>query len=77
MNAVIEALMPSTVVSWIRYNPDTRQLLIGFRSGRRYAYQNVPAQIHSAFRIAPSRGAYFNEWIRDQYPFVRLDDEEE
>lgn len=68
--------MPSTVISWIRYHPDSRRLLVGFRSGRRYAYEDVPAEVHAALRTAASRGAYFNEYIRDRYAYARLEDED-
>jgi len=67
--------MPSTVIRWIHYDADARHLTIGFQTGRRYRYEQVPAAVHAALRAAPSRGAYFNECIRDRYPFARLDDD--
>ena len=66
--------MPSSVIRAFHYHPGTRRLEVVFQTGRRYAYENVPPEIHAAFRIAPSRGAYFNTWIRDQYEFTELKD---
>jgi hypothetical protein len=66
--------MPSTVIRWTQYDPQSRRLVVTFQTGRRYAYEHVPPEIYSAFRIAPSQGAYFNMWIRDQYPFAALQD---
>jgi hypothetical protein len=67
--------MPSTVIRQIGYEPDQRQLIIVFQSGRRYAYYDVPREIYSALRAASSRGAYFNERIRDRFRYARLDAE--
>jgi hypothetical protein len=65
--------MPSTVIRQILYDINAKRLVIVFQSGRRYAYANVPADIYAELKAAPSRGAYFNEWIRDRYPFQCVD----
>ncbi|MEO6368262.1 MAG: KTSC domain-containing protein [Steroidobacteraceae bacterium] len=65
--------MPSTVIRQILYDIESRRLVLVFQSGRRYGYFNVPPDVYEELRAAPSRGAYFNEWIRDQYPFQCLD----
>jgi hypothetical protein len=65
--------MPSSVIRWLQYDPGSRRLIVLFQTGRRYAYENVPPEIYSAFRIAPSRGAYFNAWIRDHYRYSCLE----
>lgn len=66
--------MPSTVIRTFNYEPERRRLIIEFQSGRRYAYFDVPPDIHAAMRGARSRGSYFNSWIRDRYSYTRLDD---
>ena len=65
--------MPSTVIRWFHYLPDRRELLIGFQSGREYAYQDVPEAVHLAMRRAFSKGEFFNTHIRDHYSFVVRD----
>lgn len=65
--------MPSSVIRWIQYDPLARRLVVLFQTGRRYAYENVPPEIYSAFRIASSPGQYFNAWIRDHYPYACLE----
>ncbi|HEY1899330.1 MAG TPA: KTSC domain-containing protein [Steroidobacteraceae bacterium] len=67
--------MPSTIIRWFNYAPETRELLIGFRSGREYAYLDVPEQIFLAMKRAPSKGEFFNVNIRDRYRFVRRDEQ--
>ena len=65
--------MPSTVIRQILYDLNSRRLIITFQSGRRYAYSHVPADVYTALKAASSRGAYFNEWIRDRYPYQCID----
>lgn len=66
--------MPSTVIRSFKYHPDTRRLVIGFQTGRRYAYYDVPPDVHEGMRAARSRGTFFNERIRDRYSYSRLED---
>jgi hypothetical protein len=66
--------MPSSVIRATQYDAGHRRLTVLFQTGRRYVYENVPPEINAAFRIAPSRGTYFNNWIRDQYEYAELKD---
>jgi len=61
--------MPSTVVTRFDYDEATRELQVTFSSGMTYTYYGVPRQVHAAFRDAPSRGQFFNKWIKDRYDF--------
>lgn len=68
--------MPSTVIRSFKYHPETSRLVIVFQTGRRYAYYDVPAEVHESMQAARSRGVYFNERIRDRYSYSRLEDVE-
>jgi hypothetical protein len=59
--------MPSSVIRFFRYAPDTRELKVTFVSGRLYVYEDVPPEVAAAFREARSKGAFFNHEIRDRY----------
>lgn len=61
--------MPSSVIRFFRYSPDTRELTVTFVSGRLYVYENVPPEVAAAFRNAYSKGTFFNHEIRDRYPY--------
>lgn len=61
--------MPSSVIRFFRYSPDTRELKISFVSGRLYVYENVPPDVAAAFRNAYSKGTFFNHEIRDRYAY--------
>lgn len=59
--------MPSSVIRFFRYAPDTRELKVAFVSGRLYVYEDVPPGVAAAFRDVHSKGAFFNQEIRDRY----------
>ncbi|RXH24948.1 MULTISPECIES: KTSC domain-containing protein [Bradyrhizobium] len=61
--------MPSSVIRFFRYAPDTRELKVTFVSGRLYVYEDVPSEVATAFREARSKGAFFNHEIRDRYVY--------
>lgn len=61
--------MPSSVIRFFGYAPDTRELKVTFVSGRLYVYEDVPPEVAAAFRQARSKGTYFNREIRDRYVY--------
>ena len=63
--------MPSTVIRFYRYDAETHDLLVGFKSGAKYVYSGVPAEVFAALNAAFSKGEFFNSHIRDKYPFRR------
>lgn len=44
-------------------------------SGKRYDYENVPAEVYAAFRAAFAKGRFFNKHIRERFRY-RLNLEE-
>jgi hypothetical protein len=65
--------MPSTAIRHLSYSPTTRELRVTFTSGRRYAYAQVPPEVHAAFSTAPSRGVFFNHRVRDRFSYHELE----
>ena len=61
--------MPSAAVRDITYDASRNELTVAFTTGRVYVYSLVPADVAAAFGAAPSKGAFFNDHIRDCYPF--------
>jgi hypothetical protein len=61
--------MSSTVIRSFDYDPDSQQLWIRFVSGKLYIYQGVPEDIHDGLSSARSKGEFFNDAIRDRYPY--------
>jgi hypothetical protein len=66
--------MPSSVISSMHYNDDTRILTIVYRGNRGvYRYFEVPPAEYAAFRAAPSKGTYLNEVFKTkQYRYERI-----
>lgn len=64
----------STAISDIDYDAERTKLLVRFQSGERYVYVGVPGEVHRSFVEADSKGRFFQQQIRDRYPFNRLDD---
>jgi len=59
--------MPSRTISKIEYEAGPRELTVTFVSGRTYRYYKVDPEVFEAFRIAASKGRFFNLRIRDHY----------
>lgn len=48
------------------------RLVIAFRNGGTYAYTGVPAAIAAQLLAAPSKGRYYQSFIRGRFPSVRI-----
>ena len=62
----------STAITSIRYKADARELDVTFTSGKTYCYCNVPLQVYLAFVDGESKGGFFNEKIKDRFPFTEV-----
>jgi hypothetical protein len=62
----------SSAIERADYDEGTRVLKIWFvESGGPYDYYGVPTQIWTGLLAAPSKGTYYNDYIRDQYSYRR------
>lgn len=57
----------SSVIRAVDYDPHSMKLFILFHSGYTYVYHRVPERIFTGLLRAPSKGRYFNSYIRDRY----------
>ena len=62
--------MPSSVIQSFVYDKEEQRLLVRFVTGKVYTYDDVPAGVADGFRAAASKGTYFNDVIRDRFPFA-------
>lgn len=65
--------MPSSVIHSYAYDRARAALDVTFFSGRRYRYFLVPPYVAEGLDEAFSMGGYFNERIRDRFPFEELE----
>jgi lysyl-tRNA synthetase class 2 len=63
----------STAIREIAYDPERAKLMVRFISGEHYVYVGVPGEVHRSFVHAESKGRFFQNEIRDRYPYNRLD----
>ncbi len=59
----------STTLATIAYDEARELLQLEFRSRAIYRYFGVPAAMHRALLGAPSKGSYFNQFIRGRFPY--------
>jgi hypothetical protein len=58
----------STSIEAIGYDAEASELYVRFlESGETYVYRAVPELVYRQLRRAPSKGAFVNERIRDDY----------
>jgi hypothetical protein len=62
----------STTLATVAYDEARELLRLEFRSHEIYQYLGVPAVVHQALLSAPSKGSYFNQAIRQRFPFKRV-----
>lgn len=64
--------MPSSVVSAMRYYPDTGTLRIIFVSGMVYDYKEVPERVYKKMKAAISKGSFLNQHIKGKYDYKKV-----
>lgn len=57
----------SKTIKAVGYNSPTQRMKIQFIEGKTYDFCNVPQRIFDGLRQASSKGAYYNDHIRDHY----------
>ncbi len=59
----------STTLATVAYDKARGLLELEFRSRAIYQYFGVAAAVHEALLGAPSKGSYFNRFIRGRFPY--------
>ena len=57
----------SSALIAVGYRSETGQMRIQFQQGRSYDFVGVPLHIYDGLMRATSKGAYYNDHIRDRY----------
>ena len=58
----------STAIRAVGYDPKTRRMKIAFAQSNTYDFCGVPQHVYDELMKAASKGTYYNEHIKDQYP---------
>jgi hypothetical protein len=62
----------SSVIRRVEYDGEEEALFVTFTSGLTYRYSGVPEVEYDSLLGAASKGAFFNERIKDFYPFTPI-----
>lgn len=57
----------SSAMRTVGYDQSTRRMRITFEQGHSYDFCGVPVHVYEALMRARSKGAYYNDHIRDRY----------
>lgn len=61
----------STTLVAMAYDLGQQILQLEFRNRAVYRYFGVPSDLYQALLTAPSKGSYFNRFIRGRFAYVR------
>lgn len=62
----------SSNIESIGYDESKKILEIEFKRGNIYQYEGVPENVFQNFLRASSHGKYFNVYIKDKYPTIKI-----
>ncbi len=62
----------SSNIASIGYDESIETLEVEFNHGGIYQYQNVGQNIYEAFMDAPSKGKFFNAYVKDVFSYSRM-----
>lgn len=63
----------SSNLSKTEYDSETKKLIVSFKNGFNYEYDEVPHSVYAQFRISESQGKFFNTKIAKTYKYKKLD----
>ena len=61
----------SSLIRSVTYGTDAT-LTVDLHRGAVYRYFTVPRTVYEELLAAPSKGAYFNRYIRDGFPYQQV-----
>jgi len=68
---IINEIQSSNVVK-SEYDTATRKMIVEFKNGLRYEYDEVPLQVYTQFRMSESQGKFFSGKISKAYKYKKL-----
>lgn len=62
----------SSNITKTEYDTETKKLIVEFKNGLRYEYDEVPHQLYTQFRMSESQGKFFSGKIAKVFKFKKL-----
>lgn len=61
----------SSNINGVAYDKEARQMYVEFSGGLKYKYSGMSPDTYEDFLDAPSKGEFFAQNIKGQYPYTR------
>jgi len=62
----------SSNITKTEYDTETSKLIVEFKNGLKYEYDEVPHKTYTQFRMAESQGKFFNSNISKTYKYKKI-----
>jgi len=62
----------STNIVRSEYDTSNRKLIVEFKNGTKYEYDEVPHQLYTQFRLAESQGKFFSTKISKSFKYKKV-----
>jgi hypothetical protein len=69
---IINIIESSNIIK-TEYDTLTKKLVVEFKHGGSYVYDDVPHQIYTQFRLAPSQGSFFSKNISKTFKYKKAE----
>ena len=67
---IINEVQSSNLVK-TEYDTETKKLVVEFKNGMKYEYDEVPHQVYTQFRVSESQGKFFNGKISKVFKYKK------
>ena len=67
---IINEIESSNLVK-TEYDTQTKKMLVEFKNGTVYEYEEVPHQVYTQFRMSESQGKFFSSKISKSYKYKK------
>jgi len=68
---IINKIESSNIVE-TEYDTSNKKLIVEFKNGAKYEYEDVPHQVYTRFRMTESQGKFFTTEISKSYKYKKL-----
>jgi hypothetical protein len=68
---ILNEVQSSNIVK-TEFDTETKSMIVEFKNGTRYQYENVPHEVYTRFRMTESQGKFFSSDISKKYKFTKL-----
>lgn len=62
----------SSTIRAVGYEEPTQTLEVEFKAGSTYQYASVPKAVYQRFMVAPSKGKFLAQFIKEKYKTTKI-----